>query len=100
MTRYARRKDDNHSVVVNALRLAGASWLTIESNEAGAPDGAIGVCGRTHLVEIKQDSKLKAHALRPEQLEWADNWRGSPVHLLRSPAEAVTLVNLLRMVAP
>ncbi len=99
MSRYARKKDANHSSVVKAFQFAGASWLNIEGSTPGAPDGALGVSGATHLVEIKPDSKLKAHAPRPTQVKFAAEWRGSPVHLVRSPAEAWQLVALLRMTA-
>lgn len=99
MSRYARKKDSNHGTVVEAFKFAGASWLNIEGSTPGAPDGALGVSGATHLVEIKPDSKLKAHAPRPTQMKFAAEWRGSPVHLVRSPQEAWELVALLRMTA-
>lgn len=97
MSRFARKKDSNHGQVVKAFECAGASWLNIEGTTPGAPDGALGVSGHTYLVEIKPDTKLAAHKPRPSQVEFAAKWRGSPVHLVRSPQEAWQLVALLRM---
>lgn len=99
MSRYARKKDANHGAIVKAIEFAGCSWLNIETSTAGAPDGVMGCSGATHLVEIKPDSATKKHALRPNQVEFAAKWRGSPVHLLRTPQEAWELVALLRMTA-
>ncbi len=99
MSRYARKVDSNHGIVVDALERAGASVLSLASLGNGAPDVCFGIHGRTHLAEIKPDTKLKAHALRDNQALWAAKWRGSPVHVLRNPFEAFELVNLIRMAA-
>ncbi len=99
MSRYARKKDSNHPAIVKAIEFAGASWLNIETSVAGAPDGVLGCSGATHLAEIKPDTKLKAHALKPKQVAFAEKWRGSPVHVIRSPQEAWELIALLRMTA-
>ncbi len=100
MSRFARKVDSNHGAIVDALEQAGASVLSLASLGKGAPDVAFGVSGRTFLAEIKPDTHLKAHAVKPHQLEWAARWRGGPVHLLRTPVDAFELVNLIRMGAP
>lgn len=98
MSRFARRVDSSHRGVVNAFEFAGCSVLAISSTTtAGVPDLVVGISGRTILVEVKPDTKLKAHALRPSQVAWAAKWRGSPVHVVRSPAEAWELAALVRM---
>ncbi len=97
MSRFRRMKDSNHGSVVNAFQCAGATWLNIEGSTPGAPDGALGVSGHTYLVEIKNDTKLKKDQPKPAQVAFAQKWRGSPVHLVRSPQEAWQLVALLRM---
>ena len=99
MSRFARRKDSNHGPVVKAFEFAGASWLNIEGTTPGAPDGVLGCSGSSHLVEIKPNTALKAHRPKPNQVAFAEKWRGSPVHLVRSPQEAWELVGLLRMSA-
>lgn len=99
MSRYARKVDGSHRKVVEAFEHAGCSVAVIQSHKAGLPDIVIGVCGSTHLVEIKNDTRLKKDAPSLEQVGFAAKWRGSPVHLIRSPVEAVALVNLLRMTA-
>ena len=104
MSRYARRKDDSHKAVVDAFRAAGCSWLNIDSPQtAGAPDGILGVAGRTLVVEIKAPKATKKRAETPEtglratQKAWADSWRGSAVHVVTTPAQALELVNLVRL---
>ncbi len=101
MTHFARRKDASHSGIVAAFRFAGCSWLNIEASEKGAPDGLVGCSGKTLLVEIKptrETTKDKRQLeRRPSQLEWAAKWRGSPVHVVTTPAEAWALAELVRM---
>ncbi len=96
---YARKVDSSHRAIVKAFEFAGASVAAIQSPRAGLPDLAIGVSGSTHLVEVKPDTKLKAHALKPAQVDFAAKWRGGVVHLVRSPQQAWELVALLRMSA-
>lgn len=101
MSRYARKQDSNARIVIEAFERLGCSVLVLTTSRPGCPDLAIGLAGRTHLVEIKPDVGVSARRnLRPNQIAFAKTWRGSPVHLVRSPLEALQLANLLRMVAP
>ncbi len=97
MSRFARRVDDNHRTILDALERAGASVLSLAPLGRGAPDVAFGICGITTLAEIKPASSLKAHKRKPNQLAWAAKWKGGVVHELRTPEEAWTLVNLIRL---
>ena len=102
---YARKVDSSHRAIVRVLEAAGCSVVAIQSPRPGLPDLIVGVAGRTHLVECKPPSTRKDGAqspqssLRATQASFAARWRGSPVHVLRTPAEAVELVNLLRLTA-
>ncbi len=97
MSRFARRKDATHRPIVDTFEAMGCSWLTIEGI-AGAPDGALGCNGRTHLIEIKDGTKVPSkRKLSEEQVSFAAGWRGGPVHVIASTGAAVDLVNLLRM---
>ncbi len=95
--RRASHKDANHRAVVNAFEGAGCSVAVIESAKAGLPDLAVGVAGVTLLVEIKPDSQLARHQPSKAQVAFAAAWRGSPVHVVRSPQQAVELAQLVRL---
>ncbi|HET7099601.1 MAG TPA: hypothetical protein VFJ52_00505 [Terriglobia bacterium] len=100
MSHYARKQDSNARVVIDAFEAAGCSVLVITSTRPGCPDLAVGVSGRTHLVEVKPDVNVTARRnLRPTQVAFADSWRGGPVHVVRSANEAFQLAGLLRMTA-
>ncbi len=100
MSRFARKVDRNHGTVVAAFELAGCSVLSIASVGRNAPDLVVGCAGRSHLVEVKPDVGAKAlRDPRKGQLDWAAKWRGGPVHVIRTAAEALELANLLRMTA-
>lgn len=99
MSRFARRTDLNAHSIVKAFEAAGATVLVLSGCRAGTPDLAVGVSGRTHLVEIKQDSILRAHQPSPEQVKFARGWRGAPVHLVRTPQQALELVASVRQAA-
>lgn len=100
VSRFARKVDRNHGPVVDAFELAGCSVLSIASVGNGAPDLVIGCAGRSHLVEVKPDTRVKAVSnQRANQVAWATKWRGGAVHVVRTTSEAFELANLLRMTA-
>ncbi len=96
---FARKVDGSHRRVVEAFEFAGCSVAVIQSPKAGLPDLVIGVSGATHLIEVKNPTTLKKDALKPKQVAFAEKWRGSPIHVVRSQQEAWELVALLRMTA-
>ena len=98
VTHYARKQDASARGVIDAFKAVGCSVVVITSAQAGCPDLALGVAGRTHLVEIKPDVGITARRnLRPAQATFSESWRGGPVHVVRSADEALRLVELLRM---
>ncbi len=103
MSRFARKVDATHGEIVDVFRAAGATVFAIQSPLAGCPDLIVGMCGRTHLVEVKKDNVLKngkrgvQTGLSDAQAAFARSWRGGPVHLVHNATEAMELANLLRM---
>lgn len=90
----ARRIDDNQGVIVDALRKAGASVILLHAVGKGVPDLLVGYHGVTALVEVKNPEwKGKLNTL---QLAWCADWRGSLVHVVHTPDEAVQVLTSIR----
>ena len=88
--RRAARTDRNHSEVVEALRRCGATVQSLAAVGSGVPDLLVGFRGQTLLVEVKDGSRSPSERkLTPDQVEWHDAWRGSPVWVIHDVSEAV-----------
>ena len=72
MSRWARKTDATHELVVDAFRAAG--WTVMQTFRLGsdAPDLVVSRQGRVIAVEVKA-AKGK---LRPGQAEWLARWQG------------------------
>ena len=96
MPRRAAKVDDNHALVVSALRAAGGASITVVSLAAvgkGVPDLLVGLDGVTVLVEVKDGRKAPSRRrLTPDQVAWFDAWQGLPVIVLHSPEQAAKWV--------
>lgn len=98
MSRYARRTDDNHAVVVEALRNAGAVVRSLAKVGDGCPDLLVGYRGRTLLMEVKDGAKPpSARKLTDDEADFFRNWTGGPLRIVESPEQAV---DVLRGVKP
>ena len=85
-----RRRDTAEAGVIAALREAGATVLQLTGRDV--PDLLVGFAGQTHAVEVKTNrAKLK-----PGQARLAAEWRGSPIAVARTPAQARKLLALWR----
>jgi hypothetical protein len=85
-----RRRDATEAGIIAAFKAAGCSvW---QLNGRDLPDLLCGLQGHTWVVEVKErlgrvtDGQLKAFRL----------WRGSPVEVVRSAAEASALAEAWR----
>jgi len=86
--KYAARRDSNEEPIVAALRQLGASVVYL--NIPDAPDLLAGFRGEvTWLIEVKTPTGK----LRPGQINWHENWNGTPVQIIRSVDDAINLVN-------
>lgn len=93
MSRYARQIDANQRRVIAVLRAHGASVEAIQGARAGVPDLLVGFRGVTRLVEVKPlVSETRRRELRETQEAWHRQWRGSPVCVVRTDADAVELL--------
>ncbi len=92
--RYAARKDANHTEIVTALRMVGASVYVLD--QKGIPDLLVGYRRATHLLEVKAPlgpQGGKSHSkLTPDQISFLEHWRGALPRIVRSIAEALKAI--------
>lgn len=88
MIRRAARIDANQTVVVNALRAAGAYvWII------GLPvDLLVGYKGHTFLVEVKNGPRKRLTSL---QEDFFNNWSGSSLARIDGPEAALRMIGVL-----
>ena len=87
VSRYARKVDGNHSDTVDALRKIGCSVIDLSRVGGGCPDLMVGYRGCTILMEVK--NVRGRNKIEDSQRDWIATWRGDPVHVVRSPEQAV-----------
>ena len=80
------KRDANHGDVVEVLKAFGFSVYDAAHAGRDFPDLVVGLDGMTDLVEIKAGVKAK---LTDGQKDFAATWRGAPVVVLHSRAEAI-----------
>lgn len=66
------RIDNNQKDIVDRLRAAGFSVVCLHTVGNGCPDIAVGIDGKTYLIEIKSD----AGKLTGKQEAFFQGWRG------------------------
>lgn len=86
MGRFVKR-DANHGEIVEVLKRYGFSVYDAAHAGSSFPDLVVGLGGRTFLIEIKSSEKAP---LTPGQEVFAREWRGSPVVVVRSRANAIS----------
>ncbi len=78
--RRAARTDHNHNSIVDALKKAGCSVLSLAAVGQGAPDLLVGLAGKNFLLEVKDGDKAPSRRkLRPAQVKFFEGWRGQVV---------------------
>jgi hypothetical protein len=79
---YGARRDESEAGVVRAFETGGASVKKINGKDV--PDLLVGFLRETHLVECKTNRAK----LRDGQVTFTRTWLGSPVIVVRTPAQA------------
>lgn len=97
MTRRSR-KDANHNELVSAFEQLGCTVAQMHAcGVPGFPDIAVGVVGRTWLVELKNpDSAYGRAGLNDNQSAFSRDWRGGSVHVASSRDDVIQLVQQWR----
>lgn len=94
------RVDNNQAEIVQALRDAGYSVEVLSGVGKGVPDLLVGGLWRgevgfkdyrTWLFELKDE---KTGKLTEDQIKWHAEWRGGPVRIVTSIAEALAIVGI------
>ena len=101
---YSRpSRDDNHAIVVDALRLAGAFVVDLGAVGGGVPDLIVFRHGATYLLEVKNPETHARRAKGPvphfelltdEQIAWLSMYgaSGPRVHIVTGATEALAVV--------
>ena len=85
------KRDANEAEIVQVLRDAGRSVELLPGGN-GRPDLLVGWArSRIVLMEVKTPKGN----LEPDQVTWHRNWRGMPVVVVRSPAEALSATGVV-----
>jgi hypothetical protein len=93
--RRAGRTDANQQRIVAALRKVGASVAITSGAGDGLPDLLVGWLGETYLLEIKDgEKKPSKRRLTPAEAEFVKNWRGRPVSIVESEADALRAIGI------
>jgi len=87
--RHIARVDANQSLIVEALRRAGASVLLLHQVGGGCPDILVGYQGRCYLAEVKRPGRQAN--LTPDEQRFFSTWRGQ-ADIVTSPEDALRLI--------
>jgi hypothetical protein len=98
MTTFRRRRDANHTEIVNALKQVGATVLdTSAIGVAGAPDLVVGFRSLVHLIEIKNPaSRYGKQGASGVQQDWAARWNGPQPVVVTSVDDALRAIGARR----
>ncbi len=94
----ARKRDENESDIVKALKARGCSVTRLDGD--GVPDLLVGLDGRTWLVEVKcprgprggLPTRNATNGLTEAQVTWWDEWRGEMPVVVRTEADVEALL--------
>jgi len=85
---YAKARDENEREIVATLHDIGASVYRLH-----VPcDLLVGFRGATFLLEVKRP---KGGKLTELQEAFVQSWRGSDVHIVRNPSEALVAIGAI-----
>ena len=103
---FASRVDGNQAEIVKALEAHGVTVQSLKDVGQGVPDLLCGHAGLTVLIEVKNDylyqttKRGKPYVervrgkLTPDQQKWHAEWKGQPVVIARTVAEALRAFGL------
>lgn len=85
------RKDNNHAIIVDAIRKAGGDVLDTSALGHGIPDLIVMTKVGIQLAEIKNPQTQYGKRLSKYQVKWATEWKG-PIYILRTIEDAIAFV--------
>lgn len=84
---FAKRRDENEPEIVKALRDIGATVIELDKF-----DLLVGFQGRDYKIEVKNPDKR--WRITDVQKDLIDNWRGSPLHIVKTVEEAIAVLKV------
>lgn len=101
MSRYARKRDGNHSLIVKRFEALGCTVLDMSAiGIAGAPDLVVGFRQANHLVELKNpETRYGRAGLNEAQSAFNRHWNGAGMWTVCSEDEATAIVRNWAMAA-
>jgi Holliday junction resolvase len=89
------KTDATQGDIVDALRKAGATVVSLHAVGAGVPDLLVGIRGQTFVLEVKcaKNKRGDAKPLTPAQIVWHQQWRGQ-LAIVTTPEEALRAVGI------
>ncbi len=94
MSKYARRKDGNHSELTKAFQQMGCSVADLSHvGLPGWPDVVVGCMGVNRLVEFKNpETRYGRNGLNPNQHAFTQEWKGGKLFVVSTVEEVAALV--------
>jgi hypothetical protein len=94
--RRAAKIDSNQTIIVEALRKAGATVQSLAAIGDGCPDLLVGYANKTALIEVKDGAKaISAQKLRPLQSDWHGKWKGGTLATVNSVESALGILRIM-----
>ncbi len=94
MPRTAAKKDSNHEKIVEELEAGGARCMDMSKMGNGFPDLLVWHLDMWHVVEIKNpQTAYGKKGLNKRQKEWATEWQGGPVYVVRTSEDCQNFVS-------
>jgi len=97
MTAYARRTDNTHAPIREALRQVGATVLDTHTLGEGFPDLVVGYRHRTFLIECKTIRPTReggSHGESDLQRQLREGWRGADWLVVTSEHDALAQISM------
>jgi hypothetical protein len=92
ISRYRAKKDFNHDKIVDRFIENGVFVIDLSKLGSGMPDLLVFCAGGTRLVEVKNpETSYGRRGANKLQKAWAADWRGGPVHIVRTVEEVDAL---------
>ena len=85
------KPDANQGRIVQVLEEVGCSVQDLHEVGGGCPDILVGFHGVNYLVEIK----TAEGKVNKKQVIWHAQWKGQPVHLIRSEGAALEMIGYI-----
>lgn len=89
--RHRGKVDRSQPAIVEALRGAGATVVSLANVGDGCPDLLVGSRRMTYLLECKSGPR---DGLTDDQRVWHLTWHGWPVAVVRSVDEALDVIGI------